>query len=82
MYNVKYKTKKIKSRKQALAHQFVAVATNVDDLDVRVFFQFLSEFGDEHVHAAGTEEVVVVPQLFEDDRSVQDGVAVVVQMKE
>ena len=41
--------------------ELVALAVDVDDLYVGVFFEVLAQLGDVHVHAAGVEVIVIYP---------------------
>ena len=42
--------------------QFVADASDVQDLDAGIFEEAVTEAGDEDLEAAGVEEVVVAPE--------------------
>ena len=46
--------------------QFVADASDVQDLDAGIFGEVVTEAGDEDLEAAGVEEVVVAPEGQED----------------
>ena len=46
--------------------QFVADASDVQDLDAGIFGEAMTEAGDEDLEAAGVEEVVVAPEGQED----------------
>ena len=42
--------------------QFVADASDVQDLDAGIFGEVVTEAGDEDLEAAGVEEVVIAPE--------------------
>lgn len=46
--------------------QFVADASDVQDLDAGIFGEAVTEAGDEDLEAAGVEEVVIAPEGKED----------------
>ena len=43
--------------------QFVADASDVQDLDAGIFGEVVTEAGDEDLEAAGVEEVVIAPEV-------------------
>lgn len=62
------------------ANQLVANAPHIDDLHRRVVLQVAADFGDVNVHAAGIEDAVIAPKLFEGRRALEYSVAVHAQV--
>ena len=59
-----------------LGDELVALAVDVDDFDLFVHAQVLTQLGDVDVHGAGVEVVVVDPDLFECEIALEDFVHV------
>ena len=51
------------------AEQFVTFAPDIGQLHIGVLSQIFAQLGNEYVHRAGVEEVVVSPEFLEDKRS-------------
>ena len=47
-----------------LHYQSEAIAMDIDDLDLRIVFQILSEFCNVNVHASSVEISIAAPDLF------------------
>ena len=63
-------------------NQFVSFSVNVEDFDVIVIFQMFTQFGDINVHAAGIEIIVVNPNGFQSEVTLQNLVSVLVKQSQ
>ena len=56
--------------------ELVALAVNIDNLNLRIVLQMLTQFGDIHIHRAGIEVVVVNPDGLQGEVALQNLIGV------